>query len=230
MKETLQFSSGAAGLARKAMLLCVLMDFVLIAFAAKSADSPLGMPGGAAYVVKAAAPLLAYGLIFCREPAIHLRHRQPALRLGTTAGMFGGALQVAHLALENFGSRIGENSISTLTFMLSGFLIWGFAGYRVTRETGDIKAGLLASCWSAMVSVLMAVTFGLVLMSANFPPPSYVSTWSEFKESDWTNARAFGTANSLDAVLGHLVIGPIIGTIFGVFGIVIAKLHPAATR
>jgi hypothetical protein len=32
--------------------------------------------------------------------------------------------------------------------------------------------------------------------------------------------------NSLDAVLSHLVIGPIAGTIFGILGVGIAKLLP----
>jgi hypothetical protein len=230
MRGTSEFSSGVALVARKAMILGVLIDFVLIAFATMGADSPLGMPGGTAYVVKAAMPLLAYGLISFWAPAIPLENRQPAIEVGTSIGVIGGVLQIVHMALENFGQRVGENSIITLAFMFSGFLIWGFAGYRVIRKTGDIKAGVVASCWSAIVSVLMAVTFGLILMSASFPPPSYVATWSEFKESGWTNARAFGIANSLDAVLSHLVIGPIIGTIFGIFAIGIAKLQPTMTK
>jgi hypothetical protein len=110
--------------------------------------------------------------------------------------------------------------------MLGGFLIWGIAGYWVTRKTGEVKAGIVASCWSAMVSVLMAVTFGLILMSVNVPSPAYVSTWSEFKQSGWSNAHAFAIANSFEAVLSHLVIGPIVGTIFGILGVGIAKLLP----
>ena len=230
MKEAPQFSSGVARLASRAMLLCVLVDFALIAFAATGADSPLRMPDGATYVVEAAAPLLAYGLISFRVPAVHLAHRQPALRQGTSVGLVGGVLHIIHLALETFGNHLGENSTITLVFMLGGFLLWGFAGYRVTRETGDIKAGMLAGCWSAMVSVLMVVTFGLVLMSMDFPSPAYVSTWSEFKASGWPNARAFNIANTFEAVLSHLVIGPIAGAIFGVLGIGIAKLQPVAPK
>jgi hypothetical protein len=63
-------------------------------------------------------------------------------------------------------------------------------------------------------------------MTANFPSPTYVSTWSEFKQSGWSNAHAFAIANSLEAVLSHLVIGPIAGTIFGILGVGIAKLLP----
>ena len=86
--------------------------------------------------------------------------------------------------------------------------------------------GVIASCWGAMVSVLMAVTFGLALMTANIPSPAYVATWNEFKQSGWSNAHAFAIANSLEAVLGHLVIGPVAGTLFGILGVVAAKLLP----
>jgi hypothetical protein len=64
IKQILRASSGLTIFARKAMLLGVLIDLVLIAFATMSVDSPLGMPGGITYVTKATVPLLAYGLTF----------------------------------------------------------------------------------------------------------------------------------------------------------------------
>ena len=226
MSAILQSFSRVTSLVRTAMLLSALASLVLIAFAAIGVDSPLGMSGGIVYVVEATLPLLAYGLISYWVPTLRVMQRGPALQVGTVVGIIGGILQIIQLTLENFGRRIGENSSVTLAFMLGGFLIWGVAGYWVTRKTGEVKAGLVASCWSAMVSVLMAVTFGLVLMTANVPSPAYVSTWSEFKQSGWSNAHAFAIANSLEAVLSHLVTGPIVGTIFGILGVGIAKLLP----
>ncbi len=184
------------------------------------------MSGGFVYVVEATLPLLAYGLIFYRVPTLRVMQGGTVLQVGTTVGIIGGTLQIIQLALENFGRRIGENSSVTLAFMLSAFLIWGAAGFRVTRKTDEFKMGVIASCWGAMVSVLMAVTFGLALMTANIPSPAYVATWNEFKQSGWSNAHAFAIANSLEAVLGHLVIGPVAGTLFGILGVVAAKLLP----
>jgi hypothetical protein len=226
IEEAFQFPSGIAAIARKAILFGVLVDMVVIAVTATSVDSPLRMPGGAVYFAEATVPILVYGLIFFQTPGIRLVRRQRALHVGTIAGAIGGILQIAHMALENYGDRIGENSIVTLTFMGSAFLIWGFSGYYVTRETRDIKAGIVASCWSAMVSVLMAVTFGLALMTASIPSAAYVATWPEFKQSGWADARAFAIANTFEAVLSHLVVGPIAGLIFGVLGIGVAKLRP----
>lgn len=208
------------------MLLCAIASLVLISIAAIGVDSPMKMSGGFVYVVEATLPLLAYGLIFYRVPTLRVMQGGTVLQVGTTVGIIGGTLQIIQLALENFGRRIGENSSVTLAFMLSAFLIWGAAGFRVTRKTDEFKMGVIASCWGAMVSVLMAVTFGLALMTANIPSPAYVATWNEFKQSGWSNAHAFAIANSLEAVLGHLVIGPVAGTLFGILGVVAAKLLP----
>ncbi len=135
------------------------------------------------------------------------------------------------MTLENVGNRIGENSLVTLAFMSGGFLVWGIGGFIGTRKTGQLAGGMVAGCWSAMISVLMAVTFGLILTTANIPSPAYVSTWREFKQSGWTDAHAFAIANSFEAVLGHLLIGPIAGTLLGLLGGGMAKLvfrRPAA--
>ena len=213
-------------LGRSAMLLCAVASLGLISVAVIGVDSPVRMSGGLLYVVEATLPLLAYGLIFYRAPTFRVMQGGSALHVGTVVGIIGGVLQIIQLALENFGRRIGENSSVTLAFMLGTFLIWGAAGFWVRRKAGTVKIGVMASCWGAMVSVLMAVTFGLVLMTAGFPSPAYVATWGEFKQSGWSNAHAFAIANSLEAVLSHLVVGPVAGTIFGMLGVGVAKLLP----
>lgn len=211
---------------RRAMLLGIFLDLMLVAISSLGINSPLKMQGGGAYVIKTVILLVLYGLVVVWASTKASISCQTALRLGASAGVFGGLLQMLHMTLENFGHRVGENSIVTLAFMAGGFLIWGGAGYCVTRSTGEIKDGLVASCWSAMVSVVIAATFGLVLMSANIPPPEYVATWGEFKQSGWADARAFAIANSLDAAFSHLVIGPIVGTIVGLLGVSIAWVWP----
>ena len=206
------------------MLAGILLDLVLITLGATNADSPLKMSGGVGYVVKAVVPLVAYGFAFLWVVVIGGLHENVALRLGTVFGMAGGVLGVTQMALENFGNRIGENSIITLAFMFGGFLVWGVGGYYAACRTGQLTDGIIAGCWGAMMSVLLAVTFGLILMTAKIPSAAYIATWQEFKDSGWTNARAFGIANSLDAVPGHLLIGPVVGIIFGLFGGGAAKL------
>jgi hypothetical protein len=64
--------------------------------------------------------------------------------------------------------------------------------------------------------MLVAVTPGFVIQFfASRPEPAYISTWAEFKRSGWTDARAFGLANTLDSGFTHLVIAPIVALVFG---------------
>ena len=94
-------------------------------------------------------------------------------------------------------------------FMLIVFTSWGIAGFRIARSRRSIRAGLLAAVFSAGVCMLIAVTAGFMVQFFVAPPePAYVSTWAEFKRSGWTDARAFGMANTLDSGFTHLVIAP----------------------
>jgi hypothetical protein len=229
MTKVFNFTSVIVLFTPRAMTLGIVLDLVLVAISLLGVDSPLKMPGGSAYAIKAIVLLIGYGLVAIWTSTNASRPRQTALHWGGSVGVFVGFLQVLHMVLENFGHRVGEKPDVTLVFMFSAFLLWGAAGYSVTRRTGDIKAGLFASCWSAMISVMMAATFGLVLMSANIPSPDYIATWNEFKQSGWGDARAFGIANSLDAAFSHLVVGPIVGMIVGVFGAGVARLQSRHT-
>ncbi len=214
------------GFMRSAVLIGIFLDIVLVAVFSTGMSSPLRMPGGGAYVTKAMVLLAAYSLLVIFGFNKASISRQAALRMGGYFGAFGGLVLILHMVLENCGKRIGENPIVTLAFMLGAFLVWGAAGYCVTRSTGEIGAGLVVSCWSAMVSALMAVTFGLVLLAVNIPPSEYVATWSEFRQSGWTDARAFAIANSLDAVFSHLIVAPIVAIVFGIFGAGFARMRP----
>ena len=130
------------------------------------------------------------------------------------------------MALEDFGRHIGENGLVTLAFMFITFLLWGVAGFAATRNTASIALGLLGGCWSAVVSVLVAVSFGFVLMFFEVPSLSYVATWPEFKQSDWRDAQAFSIANSLDAGFSHLLAALVLGSIFGAIGGGVARVCP----
>jgi hypothetical protein len=224
------FRFGRAAAVRNIMLVLVAVDLALVALASAGAESPLTMPGGKAYVIEAAVPLAIYAVLLVSLFGFLLKHQAPAMDVATSAGIICGLVLITHMFLENFGDRVGENSIVTLAFMLAGFLVSGVAGWRAYRECGTLTAGISASSAGAMISVLMAVTFGLILIAANTPPPDYVATWSEFKSSGWSSPRAFGIANCFEAVLSHLVTGPIAGTIFGLLGVAIARLQATVTR
>ena len=78
--------------------------------------------------------------------------------------------------------------------------------------------------------MLIAVAGGFCIQFFLVPPePAYVSTWGEFMRSGWTDARAFGVANTLDAGFTHLVIAPVVALLFGGVASALAQFTPSKT-
>jgi hypothetical protein len=114
--------------------------------------------------------------------------------------------------------------------MFSVFISWGIAGFRTARSLGSISVGLIAAVCSAGICMLMAVTAGFLIQFFLVPPkPEYVSTWSEFKRSGWTDPHAFGVANTLDSGFTHLIIAPVVALVFGGFASLLARLTLSRT-
>lgn len=131
-------------------------------------------------------------------------------------GLGGGLLDIVNIAMEN-GVPVAL-PIPTLTIgvMVTLFLSWGAAGFRTTRVLGSIRAGVVAAVLSAGMCMLMAVAGGFAIEFFLHPPdPAYVATWAEFKRSGWSDARAFGLANTLDSALTHLVVAPAVALVVG---------------
>ena len=186
----------------------------------------LAMPGGLAFVLAPMVAQLVYAVLIVWATG-NGRSRQRVVLIATSPGLIAAAVQIVHMAAENF-IRLGAPSdgIVTMGFMLATFLIWGAAGYRCARSTGSIASGTLAGSWSAIVTMSLVVAAGLVLeLYWLAPKPDYVATWAEYKRSGWTDVHAFIIANTLDSALSHLTAGPIIGAAFGGLAGVITKVH-----
>ena len=177
----------------------------------------LALPGGSAFVFETTLVLLLYGILVVWATMSDGPLRRTVLLTGTPVGLIAAAIQIAHLAAENF-MHFGEpwEGITSVTFMLGTFLIWGLAGYRGARSAGAIAAGVVAGSWSAIVTMAILVPFGFALeFYLVTPKPEYVATWGEFKRSGWSDVHAFTLANTLDSALSHLIAGPVVGGIFG---------------
>jgi hypothetical protein len=202
---------------RFALLVVVILSLMMMGIQVFLYRPLLAMPGGASFVFETTVVLLLYGMLIVWATRSDGQLHRTVLQLGTPVGLVAAAVQIAHLAAENF-IQFGRpwEAISTLTFMLCTFLIWGFAGYRSARSVGAILPGALAGAWSAIVTMSIAVTFGFALeFYLATPNPEYVATWGEFKRSGWTDIHAFTIANTLDSALSHLIVGPIVGVVFG---------------
>jgi hypothetical protein len=211
---------------RRALLFGIALNLCLIVVRVWLYRPLLAMPGALRFIVEPVMGLAGCGLFVVAATSGKSGRFPDALWPATAWGMAGGTLLVVHMALENFGRHIGENSWITLAFMSVTFLLWGVTGFVVARKMASAALGLLGGCWSAVVSVLMVVTFGFVLMFFKVPSLDYVATWPEFKQGGWGDVHAFAIANSLEAGFTHLLAGLVLGSLFGAIGGGVARIWP----
>jgi hypothetical protein len=151
----------------------------------------------------------------------------------TNAMMFGvitGALEMINIGLEDLAPAAVHGPAVPIGFMAIVFSLWGIAGARTVRSGKSIRAGVATAILSAGICMLLAVTAGFLVEFFIAPPdPAAVSIWGEYRRSGWTDARAFGLANTLDSAFTHLIIAPIVAMVFGGVGSLLAGfVRPAA--
>ncbi len=194
----------------------VIADLGMIAIAVARYPALFSQPRARTFEVEPICALVVYAVaIFC-----FAQRRGAAWNtILTTAVIFGlltGAIEVLNMGIENGIPFSFHGSALQIGSMLTIFTLWGVAGGRTARALNSKRAGLLAAVSSGAICMLIGVTAGFVIELFVVPPaPAYVATWAEFKRSGWTDARAFGLANTLDSGFTHLVIAPVLAVIFG---------------
>lgn len=144
-------------------------------------------------------------------------------------GLLTGLVEMIGIAVENYAPTGGPSVAAA--FMLTTFVLWGWAGALVMRRTGEMRAGLLTSVASAGLCMLIAVAGGFVMELFVRPPlAGEVARWAEYLRSGWTDPRAFALANTLDSGFTHLLLAPFVAVVFGTVGCgfvrVFARLRP----
>ena len=168
--------------------------------------------------------LLLYGVA-----AIWVTH-QPnpassgALKSGTVFGLVVGITFIITISVENFAGMRGQvSTISTLGFMLLIFLIFACAGWHGTEQSSQLSLGILASVWSAMIGVVIALLFGFTI---NFlftqRLEQNLQASAEYLRSGSHDLETFTFWNTLDSASSHLLEGPIIAVVLGTLGSLIS--------
>jgi hypothetical protein len=216
--------------------LAVLLSLIISALgmiAGSVAQYPrlLSQPGARTFVWEPACALVAYAVSIILIGMARRAYWFPIQRNAIRFGILTGCLEILNLVIENgffFGLRSAAVQIG---FMLSIFVLWGVAAWRVAGELKSICAGLFAAVTTAGICMLIGVPAGFMMEFFLAPPSSaYVSTWAEFRRSGWTDAHAFGIANTLDSGFTHLVMAPIVALLFGVLGALLARFTPSKVR
>ena len=162
-------------------------------------------------------------LVFGGTGVWALRQRNPqvsvSLRVGTVVGFVLGIAHIAHHVLEFFVPLGGR----TAPFLLGAghmLLIFGLfcvAGSAARERTDSVGLAMVAGVWSAMLSVLIVIAFGL---SSNllFESRALLRLQEAFAGSGMSDAGAFVVRNALEAASEALLRFPILALVLSLTG------------
>jgi hypothetical protein len=210
---------------RRTFLAVLTADLVLVAVGVLSYRTFLSQPGGLGYLAPPVGLLLVYAaVVLAATRSTNAAHRR-FLWVAAVVGSCLGLLEVVNISIETFtGLAGGANVVATAPLILGPFAVWSLVGGWAARATGALQTGVLAAVWSAMVTMVVGVTFGLVLaLTARGRLARNLETDPDYLRSGWTDIRAFVLANTFDNgfthLLGALVVGTVVGLIGGAIGV-----------
>jgi len=211
-----------------AFVALIAANLAMIVIAVARYPALFSQPRARFAVVGPVAVLIVYAVVFVWIGRTRTRRFNWDKIMASAAlyGLLGGILDVLNIAVENGIPIALHIPALTIGVMLTLFGSWAVTGFQTTRTLGSIGAGVFAAIVSAGICMLLAVAGGFATQFFIHPPePTHVSTWAEFKRSGWTDARAFGLANTLDSALTHLVIAPNLALVFGGGASLLAQLR-----
>jgi hypothetical protein len=178
------------------------------------------------FVVQLVGVLLVYGGAAAALLRLHGPAWQTISKYGVVFGCITGGLELLSLAIETRLPAWTHLGIFSVGVMVSLFVLWGIAGGWAARATGSTSNGVWTAVTSAALCMLVAVAAGFVVeFFIATPDVGAIQTWQEFKRSGWTDARAFGVANTLDSGFTHLLIAPVVASLFGLGGSLIGRVR-----
>ena len=205
-----------------AMLCGVLLDLALIGVGLLRYPSLLEA-ARASTAIACVALLLVYGCVGIGLPIKASQAVTTALWQGTAVGLLIGVSFAVDIAVEDFVDMGRQAStFSTLGFMLLIFLLFGIAGARGTQKTRQLHLGMLASLWSSLVGVLIALLFGFTVNFFFTQRLEHILS-SDYISSGMSDPQAFTFFNTLDSASSHLVEAPIIAGVCGTIGALVYK-------
>lgn len=216
-------SAGALRRMRMLFLLGIGLDLGLIGLQVALYPALLAQPGSLGYIAEPIVVLLVYGAIVAAVTTRVAPADQPTrlatLALGTAFGLLTGGLWIVNHTLETFVDLSSLGILATAPLLLGAFLLWGLAGFLRARQTGSLPSGLLAALWSAMLCVLLTITYGLLLLYLALPRLTAIEASDpDFARSHWSDLHAFVIANTFDAAFSHLLGAIVISLAFGAVG------------
>jgi hypothetical protein len=216
----------------RAVLALLGIDAALAVAGVISYPSFLRQSGSVVYLAEPLLLLAIYAAVAVALVRSTGADRRRVLPAATVVAIAVGAIEVANISVETFAGLSGATSLATTAPLILGpFAIWSVVAGWAARATGSLRTGLLAAIWTAMLTMMIAVTYGLVLLLA---VPDRLGrdllTDPDYARSGWPDVKAFALANTFDNGFTHLLGGLLVGSVVGLIGGLIgARLSPPGT-
>jgi hypothetical protein len=180
----------------------------------------LKSPGGSLLVMDTVLVLLLGGagvwVMYQRIPKVNV-----SLKVGAAVAFVLGTTHIAHHAAEFFMPLQGTTALFLLGagHMLLIFALFCLAGSAGWERTGSFGLAIVAGEWSAMLSALILITFGL---SSNllFRSRSLLHLHEAFLASGMSDPAAFVVRNALEAASEALLRLPTLALLLSLTGAV----------
>jgi hypothetical protein len=212
------------------LLSLIAMTVGLAAMAVARYPAFFSQPTARLYLFEPICALLIYAVGIVLVSRTHGAYWNAMLKTAFVFGVLSGILEIVNIGIENGIPFPVPGPGVALGFMVVVFTLWGVAGFRTARSLGSAGAGMLSAISSACICMLIAAAAGFAVQFFLAPPdPASIATWAEYQRSGWTDPRAFGIANTLESGFTHLVIAPIVATLFGSLGSFLARLKGSKT-
>ncbi len=211
--------SGAQPTLRFPLMLLAIANLAILGVRLWPWQDVPNLPLNGAAGIDPAVCLLGYmGIIFwfgrnTQEPM------QRALGTGTLLGILGGCLLVAEILLQGHAAAqdVATPSLAIKGLFAAAGILWGVAGLRSMRLTGNAGIGMLCGAWSALASSLMAATALLTQVYYAAPPPESSDPWKQYEGLAIGNPAIQGLVHTLNSVTFFLLVGPLAGAAIGLF-------------
>ena len=210
---------------RWGFLAAVVADAMLVAVLPAMSPGFWLQPGSLGHLWPALVMFSIYGAILVVASARRERTPASALRFGSMVGLALGVVEMANIAIESYSTLSGSLGLAiTAPLILGPFVVWGWVAARTARRTRSWLAGTTAALWSAMVTMLTGVTFGMVVLVVSPDRLAHnLKGDPDFLRSGWTDLQAFTLANTFDNaathLIGALIVGAVVGTLGGAAGV-----------
>jgi hypothetical protein len=209
---------------RQILLFVIAVDIIMTGIATFMYHPLLTMPHFYLYILELGImfPVYIVILVLGTRPSADIA----ILRIATFFGIIAALLEIIHISIENFGHlNAHSETVSTGIFMGGLFLLFALSGLKITLKKSSVVSGMLGAFWTAVVCMIIVMTFGLSQLFWSFAAiEAHDIGDPDFIRTGWNDIHAFVIADIFEACFKILLIGPIIGIILGSLSAVIARL------